>query len=185
MERPNTISSETITALLEQLKTTDVEWPYRFYRGSPVFGTIEIDHGFWMENVTMGNHCIHSFSHIPGTIDEAFVRGRVDAIQALWKQDLNVLCGQFAVPPCCRLRMEFPGSEDDLGIHECGVCFEPTTIVTNCLTDGRPAPHPLCAGCIAKLDGKCPHKHDEFKGGFLGCMCCGSGDSDSEPEEME
>ena len=180
MDRPNTLTSDTIARVLEQLKTESIEWPYRFYRGSPVFGTIEIDEGHWVEHVTMGNHCIHVFSR-GGPIDEAFVRGRVDAIAAMWKQEMNVFCCEFNVPAYCRFRAEFPGTEDDLGIHECGVCFELTSIMTNCLIDGRLNSHSICAGCMAKLDGICPHKHAEFKGGVLGCMCCGDDDDDDSP----
>ena len=182
MDRPNTLTSETIAMVLQDLKTGDMEWPYRFYRGSPVVGTIEIDaDGCWVEHVTMGNHCIHVFTHIGALIDEAFVRARVEAIHAMWKQDMNVFCCEFNVPAYCRFRAEFPGTEDDLGIHECGVCFELTSIMTNCLIDGRLNSHAICAGCMAKLGGQCPHKHDTFKGGELGCMCCGYEEDDSTP----
>ena len=175
MERPDALSSETIALVLDQLKAHPLQWPYRFHKGCPVFGTIELDEGVWQEHVTMGTHCVHKFEG-SGPFDEAFFRGRVAAISELWKTELNVFCGKFGVHPCCRFRMEFPGSEDDLGIHECAVCFEPTSIVTNCLTDGRAAPHSICVGCLAKLEGKCPHKHTEFRGGFFGCMCCSDDD---------
>ena len=183
MERLNHVTSETIAGLIHELKHGSVMcvWPYRFYRGSPVVGTIEIEDGLWCEHVTMGNHCIHMFNSGSVPIDEAFVRERVDAIHALWKKDLNVFCGQFKVDACFQFHMEFPGSEDDLGIHECCVCFEPTSIMTNCLMHGRLDSHSLCASCMAKVDGKCPHKHEEFKGGVLGCMCCG----ESDDEELE
>jgi hypothetical protein len=171
MDRPNMITSKTIEMVLETLKTESISWPYRFYRGSPVVGSIEIDDGKWEEHVTMGEHCIHFFNS-GGPFDEAFVRMRVDAVAAMWKQDINVFSGKFDVPVESRLRAEFPGSDDDLGIHECGVCFEQTSIMTNCLIDGRLNSHSICAGCMAKLDGQCPHKHEEFKGGCMGCMCC-------------
>lgn len=179
MERPNTLTSETIEMVLEKLKTDSVDWPYRFHRGSPVVGCIEINDDVYLESVTMGNHCIHEFTS-PGPFDEAFIRGRVTAVQELWKQELNAFCGKLCLDADCRLRMGFPGSNDDLGIHECGVCFDLTTITTNCLIDGRLNSHPLCAACMAKMDGQCPHKHDEFKGGCLGCMCCGDEDYDFE-----
>ena len=176
MNRPDTLTSEIIASILETLKTESVEWPYRFYRGAPVVGTLEIDKdGYWTEHVTMGNHCIHVYSQA-GPIDEAFFRGRVDAICAMWKKDINVFCGELVVPAGDQLRMAFPGTEYDLGIHECGVCFELTSIMTNCLIEGRLNSHSICAGCMAKLDGQCPHKHEEFKGGVLGCMCCGDDD---------
>ena len=179
MERPDALSSETIALVLPQLKHLPMQWPYRFHKGCPVDGTIEIEDGVWQEEVTMGNHLVYKFKSA-GPFDEAFVRGRVAAISELWKTELNVFCGEFGLHACCRFRMEFPGSEDDLGIHECAVCFELTSIVTNCLTYGRSASHSICAGCLAKLEGICPHKHSEFRGGFFGCRCCSDSDSDSE-----
>jgi len=182
MERPDALSSETIALVLDQLKHCPLHWPYRFHKGCPVEGTIELEDGVWIEHVTMGNHCVHKFDGGEGPFDEAFVRGRVAAISEFWKRELNVFCGKFGMHASCRFRMEFPGSEDDLGVHECAVCFETTSIVTNCLTYGRSASHPICAGCLAKLEGKCPHKHTEFRGGVFGCLCCDEYDYGDEDE---
>ena len=137
------------------------EFPFKRKGVTKVHGDVQFNaHSVplhYAETLRVGAHIVHSFTYTERVTLE-FLLARFAAWHALWAQELNPMfgvLGPLTFEQRLFLTIEAPDDVKDIG--PCPVCYERTTVKTNCYNAGRKNAHFLCVECIESVSA-CPYK---------------------------